>query len=255
MKGILDNDFSSCEQPFFSPVFHLHCLNIIPLHLFFSSIIFIPDLQLAALRLAKYWEKRLEIFGPSRAFQPLTQKQALKDDAVAMSYGFFTLMPVKEPSGRALVFIDPSKQDKSKYERESMARCLWYVIHVALEDEETQKKGLVGLLYPKKAKLTQLDRALAKLNMEAMKGCLPIRVSAMHLCHPPTFFRIVFPIFKLFMGERIVKRFRVHSGSEGAVLEKLASFGLSKDLVPTELGGNVVLDHKAWVAERKAGEK
>jgi hypothetical protein len=205
--------------------------------------------------MAKYWEKRLVIFGPDRAFLPLTQDQALKDDAVAMGFGFFQLTPCKDPSGRSIIFVDPSRQDKTKYERESMARSMWYVMHAALEDSETQKKGLVAMAYPKKAKFAQLDRGLAKLNMESIKGCVPVRMSVVHLCHPPTFFRIVFPIFKVFMGERIVKRFRVHAGPDESVLEKLATFGLTKDFVPSELGGNIVLDHKAWLSDRKADGK
>mmetsp|Transcript_31568 Transcript_31568/g.52114 ORF Transcript_31568/g.52114 Transcript_31568/m.52114 type:complete len:284 (-) Transcript_31568:178-1029(-) len=211
--------------------------------------------DLAALRLVKYWEKRLEIFGSDRAFLPLTQNGALKDDALALSFGFFQLTPCKDSSGRSIMFVDPSRQDKTKYERESMARSAWYVFHSALEDVDTQKKGLVVIVYPKKAKFTQLDRGLAKLNMESIKGCIPVRMSAIHLCHPPTFFRIVFPIFRLFMGERLVKRFRLHSGSEESVLGKLASFSVTKDAVPSEIGGNIVLDHTGWLEDRKADGK
>ena len=214
-----------------------------------------PNTQMAALRLTAYWKQRLQMFGPDRAFLPFTQDEALEDDAVALGVGFFRLNPPKDPSGRGILFADPSRQDKSKYERESMVRSVWYVFHAALEDEETQKKGLIIIVYPKKEKFSQFDHVLAKMIMDSLKGYLPIRVSATHLCHPPGWFRIVFPIVKLIMGERLRKRFRVHAGSEKQVLETLAGSGLTKDHLPSEIGGDIVLDHTAWLDERKADGK
>jgi hypothetical protein len=183
----------------------------------------VPTTQLAALRLTTYWKKRLQMFGPDRAFLPLTQDEALKNDAVALGMGYFQLNLPKDPSGHGIIFVDPSRQDKSKYERESMVRSMWYVMHAALEDEETQKKGLVVIAYPKKVKLSQVDRALTKMNMDSLKGCLPIRIGVFHVCHPPGFFQLVFLVFKMFLGERLRKRFRVHGGSDNHVLETLAS--------------------------------
>lgn len=211
--------------------------------------------DLAALRLTTYWKKRLQMFGPDRAFLPLTQDEALKNDAVALGMGYFQLNLPKDPSGHGIIFVDPSRQDKSKYERESMVRSMWYVMHAALEDEETQKKGLVVIAYPKKVKLSQVDRALTKMNMDSLKGCLPIRIGVFHVCHPPGFFQLVFPVFKMFLGERLRKRFRVHGGSDNHVLETLAGFGLTKDHLPSEIGGNIVLDHTDWLVDRKAGGK
>lgn len=80
-------------------------------------------------------------------------------------------------------------------------------------------------------------------------------MSAFHVCHPPTFFRLVFPILKLFLGERLRKRIRIHSGSEEDVLKDLEKFGLTKDVLPSELGGDIVLDYQAWLASRLAAGK
>lgn len=212
--------------------------------------------QLAAKRLIKYWEKRLEIFGPDRAFLPLTQAQALKDDSVALGMDFSRLVVGSEDSiGRGVIFIDPSKVDHSKYTRESMVRSVWYMIHAALEKESTQRFGIVAISFPKNAKFSQFDRHLDAMITDSLKGYLPLRLSAIHICHPPAFLLIIFPIIKIFLGERLRKRVRVHGGSVEHVLDRLATFGLTKDKLPSDIGGDIVLDKKAWLESRMAKGK
>lgn len=203
----------------------------------------------------KYWTKRLEIFGPDRAFLPLTQAQALKDDDVALGFGFVKLVPAKDPSGRSITYFDVSKQDKTKYERKSMTRAMWYVFHAALEDIETQKKGIIILVIPRDSKLSQFDRKLGQLNADSLRGCIPIRMSAAHICHPPTFFSIIYPIIKILMGERLRKRTLVHGGSEAHVVQSMATFGLTKDRLPQEFGGDIGPFHDDWLASRRAVHK
>jgi hypothetical protein len=211
--------------------------------------------KLAAKRLTEYWEKRLEVFGPEKAFLPLHLDKALKDDMVAVDMGVLRLLPVKaDPGGRSSLFLDPSRQDLSKYTRESMIRVYWYLFHVALEDQDTQKKGLVLIGFPKNAKFSQFDRTLVKMMMRSVKGQLPVRLAAIHMCHPPAAFQVIFPFLKILLGERLRKRFKVHGGSEEKVLERLAQFGLERTNLPTELGGQIVLDHEGWLEDRKLDE-
>ena len=174
----------------------------------------------------------------------------MKDHMVALGRGFARLLPGKDPSGRAVMFIDPSVQDKTKYTRESMLCSVWYMVHAALESESCQQKGGIFIGYPRDAKFSQVDRTLMKMNMASIKGILPIRVSAILMCHPPTFFSVIFPFFQLFLGERLRKRIRVYSGSDASVLAKLDKLGLEKKTIPKEMGGDYVLDHNAWLEAR-----
>jgi hypothetical protein len=193
----------------------------------------------------------VEIFGPDKAFLPLTLSKALKDDNVALSTGFFSLTGTKDASGRSIIFIDPSKQDKTKYARESMCRAVWYICHAALEDEMTQKRGIVNIAYAHHAKLSQIDRPLTKMNIESVKGCIPMRQSGIHICHPPSFISLLLPILKVFMGERLRKRLQMHSGSTEKVLKHIAAYGLPKESMPTDLGGDAVVDHLRWLERRR----
>jgi len=209
--------------------------------------------DLAAIRLLKYWDKRVELFGEDKAFLPLTLDGALKDDMIALSCGYIRLLPnVKDPSGRAVFMVDPALQQPSKYERVSLVRSIWYVTHAALESVTAQQKGVVFLVYPHNISKKIFDQVQLKMNMESLKGLLPLRVAAVHICKPTFIFSSVFSVVKVLMGERLRKRIKKHSGKDEHVLKRLADFGLTKDMLPSEFGGKLALDHASWLKTRRS---
>jgi hypothetical protein len=131
--------------------------------------------KLAAKRYVQYWDKRVVIFGPVKAFQPLTLNEALSEDQLALESGVINLMEgLHDQMGRAVLYLDPSKRDMSGYSRESLCRAVWYYYHVALEKyERAQKHGVVLVGYPHNLKLSQFDRKFMKLLTDSIKSCLP----------------------------------------------------------------------------------
>ena len=209
--------------------------------------------NLAVARYSQYWTKRVEIFGPEKAFQPLTLDKALSEDHVALEIGMMRVVDgVTDAKGRAIVYIDPSVQDRTKYTVLSLCRALWYTLHAALELESAQKHGVVMLLNPSDSRLSQFDRRLPKVMVPSIQGALPMRLSAMHLCYPPVFVSIILPIIKIFMSERMKKRILLHPGTRDHVLERLNRYGLGKNILPSDLGGEVSLDHLGWIRERQS---
>ena len=211
--------------------------------------------DLAAKRIVKYWKKRVELFGQDKAFLPLTlgDDGPFRDDDASLKIGFMRLTHKRDPAGRPILFADPSRlpSDQSSYDDESMCRALWYVMHSAIEDETTQRKGSVIVAFPKNAKFAQFNRKLVQMNGESIKGCIPIRLSAVHICHPPVFFDLIFPIIKLIMGAKLRKKIKVNSGSDEKIVKKMENqFGITSDKLPTEMGGTLVLDHEQWLKER-----
>jgi hypothetical protein len=59
----------------------------------------------AAHRLVSYWEVRKKIFGPDRAFLPMTQNGAMAEDMVYSEKGFTTMLP-DDDHGRPVVCCD-----------------------------------------------------------------------------------------------------------------------------------------------------
>ena len=78
-----------------------------------------------------------------------------------------------------------------------------------------QRKGVVIIGHPEHAALSQMDRKLMKMNIICIRGCLPVRIAAFHVCNPPFFFEVVFSIAKVLMEERLRKRIRIHSNGNG----------------------------------------
>jgi len=210
--------------------------------------------DLAASRLLKYWDKRIELYGEEKAFLPLTLKNgASKDDLVPLRLGIIRYLPnATDETGRAILLFDPSKQDNTKYDRATLVRAIWYVVHAALADSSNNghKKGVLFMGIGRNLKFNQFDRQQVKMNADSIKGCLPIRVSAFYFCHPPAFFHVIFPVVKLFIGPLLRKRIRVQAGSDSKVLESLESSGIPRESVPVELGGDYVFDHLEWLQER-----
>jgi hypothetical protein len=217
------------------------------------SSFLILHIQLAAKRLVKYWKKRVQIFGPDKAFGPISLSEGLKDDEIAVGLGVMTLLPdIQDRSGRSIVYWDPSFLDSSKYSIESMVRAFWYVLHAALEPTSAQQHGILVVVDPQRASITQFDSSIGKLFGGAMSGVLPLRLSGIHICYPPYFVSMVLPIVKMFMPERMQKRIQFHSGSKESVVGVLEDqFGLTAAMLPQEIGGSLPLDHKGWLAKRK----
>lgn len=144
----------------------------------------------------------------------------MKDDEESLTVGFLRLVPKANDVGHPIIFGDPSNLLVER-DHPSMVRCVWYLMHAALNCDEGQKNGVVLISCPKNASFWQFDKKLIRAVLESIQGYLPVRISAIHIVQPPTFFRIVFPIMKLLLGQKLKKRINVHVGKEEKVLEKL----------------------------------
>jgi hypothetical protein len=209
--------------------------------------------QAAAKRWAIYWNKRVEVFGPDMAFIPLTLEGALKDDHVVLSVGRMQITGKKDPDGRAIIFLDFSKDVMSKDETLSLVRACWYILHVALEDEDVQKQGAV-FLTKTVCSFGQWNLVAGKGMADSVKGAIPIRFGGLHICQPPLFVNALVNIAKILLGSKLRNRIYVQSGSEEEVLGELAKYGIGKDKVPEIWGGDLILDQSKWLADRQKYE-
>eukprot|EP00538_Stauroneis_constricta_P007252 CAMPEP_0119564372 /NCGR_PEP_ID=MMETSP1352-20130426/26767_1 /TAXON_ID=265584 /ORGANISM="Stauroneis constricta, Strain CCMP1120" /LENGTH=207 /DNA_ID=CAMNT_0007613125 /DNA_START=99 /DNA_END=722 /DNA_ORIENTATION=- len=200
-----------------------------------------------------YWEKRVEVFGPEKAFLPLTLDKALRDDTAALENGTVGIFPYKmDDLGRQAVVYDPSKLDSTAHTRESCIRALWYFIHAALEDEDTQRHGALILATPKDVTFSQFDAKQESMIIRTLRGCVPLRVPAVHIIRPASFFFFIWPFIKVVFGKKLKNRVFMHFGSNAVLMKNLKDgFGMHRSLLPCEIGGFILYDQVGWLRKRR----
>lgn len=132
-------------------------------------------------------------------------------------------------------------------------KAAWYTLHAALENETTQRKGIVFLVNLKTTLPRHFDRKLIQLLASSIRGVLPVRVSAIHIFNAPYLFEFIFDVVSILLGERITKRIKVYSGENAA--KQVEEFGVGLNVLPVDLGGEIGIDQKQWLAVREQDGK
>ena len=124
------------------------------------------NVQMAAKKMANYWEQRYRLFGPEKFFLPLTLKGALSEDSLALSRGYVQHLPCNDSAGRAVVFMDWSCHEPGVgYDQSSMVRTHFPVVHAVASHSRViilrhlKRFGYSGTLYTVPCKI----RAVCKM--------------------------------------------------------------------------------------------
>ena len=224
------------------------------------------DVDLAIKRYIKYWNKRVEFFGEERAYKPITAESFYENnEQQTLELGACQLIHRPKPTrisddgtairddGRSIIWIEAMKLDPTKYSRQAGYRAVWYFFHALLEDELVQQRGFICLCSCAHFSNKNRDPVATRTLLPSLQGCMPIRFSVLHICHPTPILRIASRIFLIFAPERLRKRCLMHSGTVEHVVFTLESkYHISRAHIPTEMGGNLELDVMKWIQERRA---
>ncbi len=108
-------------------------------------------------------------------------------------------------------------------------------------------------------KPAKFDRKLSRNALALLRDCLPIKVRAIHIClpqlKPP--FHFIIPAVKFMAGKHMRRRMVLHSGSEHSIIVGLIKHGLSRSIIPFEVGGDLRWQgfHAEWLANRLLVER
>jgi hypothetical protein len=101
------------------------------------------DAWAAACRLVAYWALRKKCFGPERAFLPMTQSAAMAEDTEVLRKGIATISP-DDKHGRPVFHWDRIRATGPH--RDSVRRCLFYVLQALMEQDNAQRRGCVYVI-------------------------------------------------------------------------------------------------------------
>lgn len=129
------------------------------------------------------------------------------------------------------------------------------VLMFALRDEDTQKNGIVAIVYNVGCDKSQSDRASVMANTELVSS-LPLRFTALHYCYDDEKQRALFFVAMFFLRRNERLRCRFHFGSDMEAIYTLMTFGIPNDALPMCTNGTLRLQgHKDYVRKmRKADD-
>ena len=208
--------------------------------------------RLAAKTMAAYWTHRVQLFGPARAFLPMTVSGAMKDEAVNMSdRHLWAMVPVTDAAGRSIFYHTPGRRDFSQYSFEQEMQAMWYLFETVIENAISSKAGVVILSDLRNYTINSYSLKIATLFFPLL-SVLPTRVRAIHLCYPNPIVSALLPLSKRFMTRSLRLRLVVHEPSPITLCSSLNRYCFPADRIPADLGigGGVVINHSSWMVNR-----
>jgi hypothetical protein len=120
-----------------------------------------------------------------------------------------------------------------------------------MEDEETQKYGVVALMRPNKSTNVITATTRTRMLVESGKGIIPIRQAGFHVFRPPSYLKPIISIVQLLLTEQMRQRTRIHYGETEDGLKAVAKYGISSSSLPIMVGGTYQMDMEAWIRHRQ----
>ncbi|KAL3904854.1 MAG: hypothetical protein SGILL_009908 [Bacillariaceae sp.] len=204
------------------------------------------DPSLAAVRMARYFDDKLELFGPEKLTRDITQEDFETGDLNDMDTlysGQAQILPGRDRAGRAIFICSPAAKSSSGTPCMSMLRRLFYLAQLLSEDEETQKKGAVVISISNHCP-PAFDTVYAQRAASA-GNCQPVRVEAVHFCmdNENGEWTAFFDAAKVSMDPHLQVRVKTHVGDYNECMSALQSFGVPTREFPMQLVQRAASSH------------
>ena len=191
------------------------------------------DSYKAAQRFARHFQAKLDLFGPALLVKDITQDDLDPETLDTLYAGLVQYLPLRDRAGR-LVHVSFHHTDDIPLHPK--LKRTFYMCMVSNEDEETQRKGRVAVGYL--AGQNVQERPRNDWQVAKLMSALPVRMSAVHLCHDtPSIWSPIFAVFKFVVTLLTRLRIREHCGTTADCLLSLQTFGIP-NCFPLQQGPN-----------------
>jgi hypothetical protein len=128
------------------------------------------------------------------------------------------------------------------------------LITSCLKDEETQKKGVVMIVF-NVGKGAKNEKIKILRGVRKVREGIPKKVVGTHFCYDNRFLRPFVAGVQLFLDKEARRRFRSHYGNHEDITFELQTFGIPTKEVPIQENGSLsVAWHHEWLQVRQAQE-
>mmetsp|Transcript_47101 Transcript_47101/g.114969 ORF Transcript_47101/g.114969 Transcript_47101/m.114969 type:complete len:746 (-) Transcript_47101:413-2650(-) len=205
------------------------------------------DYVKAAKRLTKYFEEKEYWFGRHLLTQKIMLRHLDERALRILNIGQFQILRGRDQSGRAISISlgALSEHRTDPLDIRALIQAFWKLSEVLMEDEMTQKKGVVFINYTTGAILNVSGaETMACLRLHY---ALPGRVVSMHACVNDAPAKAFFLLSTMLLGDHMSTRYRCHLGSHMEVQYALNTFGIPQRLLPISTTGDIdVKEHQQF---------
>jgi len=128
-------------------------------------------------------------------------------------------------------------------------------MEVFIQESGCDGSGFITIVWDKHTTIWDYDSEVSDKMVYLCRYCMPMKTMPVHICCAPLLLvRILKPIVKALMDKESRARLLMHAEREGEILDVLSRYGIQKDMLPTEMGGTIVLNQADWIAQRRAAE-
>jgi hypothetical protein len=120
------------------------------------------------------------------------------------------------------------------------------VLMFALQDVETQKRGIVGLAYNVGRDRTTDSEAVRKA--AKLVSIIPLRFTAVHYCFDDEKLKMLFALAMFVFNKNARIRTRLHFGTDMECIYNLMTFGIPSDILPISSTGEKRIEaHEEYI--------
>eukprot|EP00536_Pseudo-nitzschia_multiseries_P013721 jgi/Psemu1/310206/fgenesh1_kg.604_\ len=190
--------------------------------------------------MAAFLNAACHLFGEYALRRPIRLSDFNEEELQAFRMGNLQLLPFRDRSGRRI--IAGVEGLAMQFDSKVRYKILYYLLWVAGEDTETQKRGIVVVIWPtadiaiKHYKQKNNDTFIGT-QKEKLRGS-PVRTCSYHFCVPANpLLEVLRMVFTLSLDTRKRSRLKFHSGQPIELQYSLQGYGIPVDHIPlTETG-------------------
>lgn len=210
------------------------------------------DAEKAAIRIIKYLDLALDIFGEYALRRPILLSDFNKEEMKVLRSGFVQLLPYRDRAGRPiLAFVGDLGFN---YDWRIKIKIIFYMFYVAGGDVESQRKGIILVTWPH-SQPSNSSFSLGKDEQKFLKRIFDntsIRICAVHCCIPDTFFfRVLRPIIIGAASHLLRSRLKFFDATGVERHYVLKGYGIPTEIIPITDTGNIkTVFLKQWIKLR-----
>ncbi|XP_026487299.1 alpha-tocopherol transfer protein-like [Vanessa tameamea] len=167
---------------------------------------------------------------------------------VAFDHSIISILSPRDQEGRRIMFVESGERwNPRDVPLREVFRGVQLGLEAAMVEPRTQVCGVVVVLDMKGLSFTQIMQftpSFAKMVVDWIQDCIPIRLKGVHIVNQPYIFNMLFAIFKPFLRQKLRSRIHFHGYDKKSLLKHIHEDALMKrvggSLPDDEISGEVL---------------